>query len=1536
VHAGQTVTPVSLGITNTATGALTDLLTAGNNTDTGSYNGTVTDSLGSGLAAGASGTVNFGIVTSSSGTQAGTVDLGFFSHDATLSDVGLASASITVTGTVDNYATAAVEKISGAGTLTSTGTSTYTLNLGTVVVGATAPTAVLEAENAATGLADLMQGSFALAGTTLGTFSGLGAGQAGTATPVTVSLPTGTVGSFTETVTMFASGTNASTYLGPLTPEVVTVTGSVGPIAPAVATIVSGTSVAFGVVHLASLANETISIRNGATAPAAGLDTSVAGVTGSATSSGSISLLAAGTTDSTDMLVGINTGTVGVVNGTATFDFVSDAGSGQTTTLAPQQVAVSGTVFAYATAILSAATLAFQAARVGGSAPTQTLTIHNGTTVTTFQDSLGYSIAATSPFNPLSGGSGTIAPGGSATPTLALSTATSGNFSASATVGLTTTDGVPGYSGVLTAQTVALTGEIFATATAQPNTTSVNFGVVHAGQTVTPVSLGITNTATGALTDLLTAGVNSNSGSYTGTVTDSLGSGLTAGTSGTVSFAIVTTSSGVQTGTADLGFVSHDATLADLPLTPVAVTVTGTVDNYATAALGLDGGAGAFTPGGTVDTLNLGTVAVGSAAPTADLEAINAATGLADLLQGSFVVAGTTGFTNIGFAPFGSLAAGLADTVGTVSLSTGTAGSFTETVTLFASGTNASGYLGTLTPDILTITGSVVGPPPGTGTYVWTGATGTNAGTAANWDDVTASQNPAATSPGTTDTAEFLNNSGTITGTLAVAAAQFGSSGLWALNSGAMLSAATSVSVGNGVVALSGGASISGTGTGDVISGTSGLSASVQLSGAGTQWNDTGSLIVGDKGLGSLLIVAGATATTMVLPTAAAPPTLSINNAGRLGGSGKASANIASSGTVFAASGTYEVQGSVTGSGVLEIDAGAELKLDGAVGTGQTVAFVGSDGTVSIAQLGSFTPATITGFTAGDEVLLPDLAYVNPSYNATTGKLTLRDNEGNTIDTLTFAGAPSATTVLNALVLPTGAVIGNQAGSDGSSVTVSGAGSQWNVTGQLDVGDAAAGALTIVNGATVSASQLVAGLQSGGSGNINVEDTGSKLSVVNNVTLGANGVGVLTLGQGTTLSVVNVLDVGKFGVVSQFNATIDPNYYYVAGVSGGSGSLPVGILIGNTGTIFASNGTETVTAPTINGALVSGGTGTGVLEIDSGGDLVLNAGTIDSSQTVNFAAGGTNEVLTIGMAGTTSGTVTTPGTVPAIIGFNPAAINGFAAGDTIVVDTTAAATFGLAGSVVSVIDIGTGGTLGVLTFAAAAQASLAYDTSGALVDVPCFAAGTLIETDRGPVAVEALREGDHVVTAEDARLEPIVWIGRRTVNCRVHPKPEQVWPVRVKKGAFGVRMPVRDLYLSPDHAVFVNDVLVPVKCLINGTSITQVKRHAVTYYHVELPRHELILAEGLAVESYLDVGDRSDFENGGGVVTLFPNFTCLKWETEGCAQLVVTGPELEAARAVVDARAASVRRQARSAPEPDARPVPRAHRKQPSKAVQAA
>ena len=96
-----------------------------------------------------------------------------------------------------------------------------------------------------------------------------------------------------------------------------------------------------------------------------------------------------------------------------------------------------------------------------------------------------------------------------------------------------------------------------------------------------------------------------------------------------------------------------------------------------------------------------------------------------------------------------------------------------------------------------------------------------------------------------------------------------------------------------------------------------------------------------------------------------------------------------------------------------------------------------------------------------------------------------------------------------------------------------------------------------------------------------------------------------------------------------------------------------------------------------------------------------------------------------------------------------------------------------------------------------------------------------------------------------------------------------------------------------------------MKLLINGTSIVQVKRGTVTYHHVELPEHAVILAEGLAVESYLDVGDRANF-SGGAVVRLFLDFSArlvpdpaLVWETRGAAPLVMKGPLLEAMRKLV-------------------------------------
>jgi hypothetical protein len=62
----------------------------------------------------------------------------------------------------------------------------------------------------------------------------------------------------------------------------------------------------------------------------------------------------------------------------------------------------------------------------------------------------------------------------------------------------------------------------------------------------------------------------------------------------------------------------------------------------------------------------------------------------------------------------------------------------------------------------------------------------------------------------------------------------------------------------------------------------------------------------------------------------------------------------------------------------------------------------------------------------------------------------------------------------------------------------------------------------------------------------------------------------------------------------------------------------------------------------------------------------------------------------------------------------------------------------------------------------------------------------------------------------------------------------------------------------------------------------------------------VLLAENLPVESYLDAGDRANFANGGATATLFPDFATRAWESRGCTQLVVTGPQLQAVRALLD------------------------------------
>jgi autotransporter passenger strand-loop-strand repeat protein len=196
------------------------------------------------------------------------------------------------------------------------------------------------------------------------------------------------------------------------------------------------------------------------------------------------------------------------------------------------------------------------------------------------------------------------------------------------------------------------------------------------------------------------------------------------------------------------------------------------------------------------------------------------------------------------------------------------------------------------------------------------------------------------------------------------------------------------------------------------------------------------------------------------------------------------------------------------------------------------------------------------------------------------------------------------------------------------------------------------------------------------------------------------------------------------------------------------------------------------------------------------------------------------------------------------------------------------------------------------------QTNIGLQNQGGTINPLCFAAGTRIQAERGFVPVEDLVVGESVA-AHFAGAAPIVWIGHRTIDCRRHARPEGVWPVRVRAGAFGEGMPLRDVLLSPDHAVFVGEVLVPVRELVDGGMIVQERVDSVTYYHVELAQHDVLFAEGLPAESYLDTGNRTNFQGEAGVIALHPEFAALAWDALGCAPLVLAGPELEAARRMV-------------------------------------
>ena len=154
----------------------------------------------------------------------------------------------------------------------------------------------------------------------------------------------------------------------------------------------------------------------------------------------------------------------------------------------------------------------------------------------------------------------------------------------------------------------------------------------------------------------------------------------------------------------------------------------------------------------------------------------------------------------------------------------------------------------------------------------------------------------------------------------------------------------------------------------------------------------------------------------------------------------------------------------------------------------------------------------------------------------------------------------------------------------------------------------------------------------------------------------------------------------------------------------------------------------------------------------------------------------------------------------------------------------------------------------------------------------CFVRGTLIRTVHGEVPVEELANGDLVTTTNGAL--PVKWVGRQTIrrngSASWHPN---VVPIRVSRFAIDDQTPQRDLYLSQGHCLLIDEVLIPVKHLVNGRSIAfdddAKMSETIEYFCVELDTHEVIFAEGTAAETFRYWGGQIAWDNLGDYEDLY-------------------------------------------------------------------
>ena len=333
------------------------------------------------------------------------------------------------------------------------------------------------------------------------------------------------------------------------------------------------------------------------------------------------------------------------------------------------------------------------------------------------------------------------------------------------------------------------------------------------------------------------------------------------------------------------------------------------------------------------------------------------------------------------------------------------------------------------------------------------------------------------------------------------------------------------------------------------------------------------------------------------------------------------------------------------------------------------------------------------------------------------------------------------------------------------------------------------------------------------------------------------------------------------GTTSAANDVVIASSDTLTANSGGQGN---NITVGG-GRVTANTGSTLTNVTVYSGTLILAGGNLGPLTM-SGGTSLINSGSINGTFAIS---GGT---ITIGSSAkvTTASNSTlslSGGAVATVLNTGALTVQ-IAAGSKLVTNTAELQNLTINGSAQGfTIDITDLDPKTIISVDLQSSRMIIYTTNGTIVingSIPgyklssdgssgliisvCFAKGTLILTPSGKRPVETIGTGDTVVT--DRGVQTVIWAGSRKITLR-GAQPDEAFLVRIRRNAFGAGEPLRDLLVTPEHCVFVQNSLVPVRMLVNGGSIFYDRTiREYTYYHLEVENHALLYAENLRAESY--------------------------------------------------------------------------------------